>query len=264
MRTSLAFALVLSLTAAASAGIVTPVVVNAGPAPGAPGLTVFQVYLTVPDLVQPDPGIGNKITGFDCRFDGDMNQVWAWGSVQTPLMDTLDLYDQDQIPPTLKIFTQQHKDRDTHVVWHVQPWDGGSAELLWVDPMPTAEENAPGMPANPTGASEGTGTWLAGKEGTVITDLPLGFVPAVQGTNVHLAQIVIPDASSGGVTVTGLLSMAEWQWSKTSVDPDPEVWEWLLTGLYSEETVSFLVPEPATLGLLTVGACGLFLRRRRR
>ncbi|KKL26902.1 hypothetical protein LCGC14_2390590, partial [marine sediment metagenome] len=136
MRTSLAFALVLSLAAVASAGVVTPVVVNQGAAPGAAGLTVYQVYLTAPPLVEPDPGIGNKITGFDGKFEGDMNQVWAWGSVSTPLMDNLDLYDQDQIPPTLKIFTQQDKDRDSHVVWHVQPWDGGGAELLWVDPMP--------------------------------------------------------------------------------------------------------------------------------
>jgi len=250
------FALVMALSVAslASASIITVSHDGGSPAPGAAGLTVFQVYLACP--------AGYIVTGFDGRFDGDMNQVWAWGVTRTPVMDNLDLYDQDMEVPVLRVFTQQDKDRDSHIVLHYKPWDGGSGELLWVHPMPSAIENAAGMAENPSGPSEATGTWLAGSSGTAIVTVPLGFVPSVQGRNVHLAQIVIPDGS-GGVLISGSVSMAEFQWMKTSVDPDPEVWEWLISGQYSDEPLSFIVPEPATLGLLTVGACGLFLRRRR-
>ncbi|KKL73411.1 hypothetical protein LCGC14_2075190, partial [marine sediment metagenome] len=82
--------------------------------------------------------------------------------------------------------------------------------------------------------------------------LGIGIEESAQSTNIHLAQIVIPDGSLGvGVEMTGMVSWAILDGNGNR------------TGQYDDQEVSLVIPEPATLGLLVIGGL-VALRRRRR
>ena len=214
MRTSLALACVLALSALASADVVEMVAVQyqydvvTGPNND---LTYYKVYL------QAETGYLSQ--GFDGRFDGPMNQIWAGGSLfETPQEDYI---------TALGALTPAEWAMDSHL--ELNTTDAGFQVVR------PPHEDGPGV-----------GSWLAN---TAALTMSIAWPGTTD--NFLLAQIVVVgDPGDNPVVASG-----SGGWKRES------------DGAYGDNLMAnvelYPMPEPATLGLLVIGAFGVLLRRRR-
>lgn len=176
-----------------------------------------------------------QITAAD--FSTGANGVTSGGLVQRWTYDE-DAEDFVQSPKS----TQQGANSTNSANLDSHWLQGGALNVTIAEPGPATENqtaffgSAQGWPNAGEflgGARYGTGTAM---------DWTFALDPSSQNTNVPLAYIVIPDTGSatfsGQVTVLG--------------DPTPH-----------PVSITVAVPEPASMGMLAVAACGLLGRRRR-
>ena len=120
---------------------------------------------------------------------------------------------------------------------HFNIWSGTNSPMWNAINTPAAENND--FTGGPTagGGAAGFGTTLS-------------VISAVSpiATDLNLAQVAVP------VGLTGLLT-------GSASDASGEIF---VFGLPKGGPVGIVIPEPATMGLLAIGAVGLLLRRRRR
>lgn len=171
---------------------------------------------------------GYLVQGFDGHFLGSMWQEWVpMFDLETATLDNVDM---------LEMVSPGAGARDTHLMWY-------DDELFIPAAPPPPQGSGKSLAPHeqqPVPSPSGVGTWF-GNTSTV----PMSFVfLGTLSDNTLLAQIVIP--TGGEVLVVG---NAGYKWGSPAQ--------------YAQNEVELLIPEPATLGLLTLGAAVAVLRRRR-
>ena len=169
----------------------------------------------------------DALAAFDGRIDGPLNQVW--GAVGDPITYMSTVHN----PSTSDTFWPgtAHIDQDSRMLL-------ASGHLTTVLTAP--DEDASGM-APVVGwmmHQTGTGTYLAS---TATTNMIFGIATGARSINLAFAQLVL--ATGDEVRLTGEAAAAD-EVQKLELD--------------------MVIPEPATLGLLLLGAGAALIRRRRR
>ena len=216
---------VLALASVASADLVCEVLTN--PSPGA-GLSSYTIYFK-------GATPGEYLSAFDGRFDGPMNQGWFYW--KSAWLTTAWIGD-------FATGESASWDCDTHVLVGRPAGGSGDQADYGVLIAQGANEDlnttgwTPSVTPTPDGNGYqfGLGSYLAN---TLHTNMAFAIASAQQTENVAFAQIV----TQGGTVVLTGKAVAN---NSSYID------------------LNMVIPEPATLALLAMGAAAVVARKRRR
>ena len=167
---------------------------------------------------------GDELAAFDGRIDGPLNQVWGYFMAYSPTVYNPSASDVWHTADT------SHVDQDSRMLL-------ASGDLTTVLTAPNEDASGLATKAGWSNHEEGTGTYLAD---TPTTNMIFGILPTSRSLNLAFAQVVLAGTAEARLV------------AEAAPDTGPKL------------VLDVIIPEPATLGLLLVGAGAALIRRRRR